>query len=368
MQVDSILTPLIAVEIPDLLRWIHYTPSPFTDKSKGSKKVTWFLSLDGKWDCRQMEAIAKHAHNSNLRDFSIQFLSCNIDPSESVYLRSLPRSASCGLRYGSKSGPNRQFFESLRLIRESLAQKFSAVQLLETDAVPIREGWIDLINGYIGNLPDFWVAGARYQGKSRISPAIASHFNGNAIYGIGCSGFDAFMQGWDATLRRCVAQAHWIAYDICLEWLTNHPQIHKSNLPEEIRWTIKEYKSMFIDISHVILNISGAEENQNGDMCLDKISGDHVIVHSRPLLDNIEWGLAGSSIDLERLSFQHPLNRRIAALERSPLSYFSLADPSSFSERFANSIMEGCEVLEDQLAVNIYKGCLATPPSSSTSS
>ena len=367
MQVDALLTPLIVAEVPDLLRWIHYTPAPFVQRPNGSKNIRWYLSLDGSWDSWQIHTISKHARNSNLRDLDIQFLSCNIDPSESVYLRNLPRSASCELEYGSKSGPNKQFFESMRLIRESEAQGLSAVQLLETDAIPIREGWIDLINGSIMNLPDFWVAGARYQGKSRISPAIESHFNGNAIYGIGCKGFDSFIQGWNSTLRRCVKQAHWIAYDICLEWLSNHPKINELALSEEIRSTLNRYKGMCIDISHIVLNVSGAEENRNGDMCLDQISTDHVIVHSRPLLDNIEWGLAASNIDIVRLSFQHPLNRRMAVLQTSPFSYFSLADPSSFSERVAKSILEGGEVLEDQIAVNMYKSCLATPPSSSKS-
>lgn len=367
MQVDALLTPLIAAEVPDLLRWIHYTPAPFLQRPNRAKSIRWYLSLDGTWDSNQIHTISNHARNSNLSELEIQFLSCNIDPSESVYLRNLPRSASCELEYGSKSGPNKQFFESLRLIRESEAEGLSAVQLLETDAIPIREGWIDIINSFVRNLPDFWVAGARYQGKSRISPAIASHLNGNAIYGIGCEGFDSFMQGWNSTLKRCVNQAHWIAYDICLEWLANHPQINESTLSEEIRSTLAVYKDMFIDISHILLNISGAEENRNGDMCLDQISNDHVIVHSRPLLDNLEWGLASRDINIERLSFKHPLNRRMAVLEMSPFSYFSLADPSSFSERVARSILEGGEVLEDQIAVNMYKSCLTSPPSSSTS-
>lgn len=363
MEVTSILTPLIRREIPDLLKWISFCPTPFLNQEE-AKKITWHLSIDNKWKQEEIEDVTSYARHSHFKSFDIVFHSLNIDPKESVYLRNIARSDSCNLPYGSKSGPNRQFYESLKAILDYC--KYStqdALLLLEVDAIPVRQGWLTGLNESIKHNPDFLIAGARYIGKSELSRRISQHLNGNAIYGIGSLYFREALLGWESLLKRIVPECHWIAYDICLEWVKN------SNNPDHVR-IIEEYASVLnlfdqacVDISDYIANISGALEVQNDDVPLDVLKKSHLILHSKPFSRRIDYLLAGLGLDEDSLAIKNPLNVKLKALSQGPYAYLSSPYASKLSVEITNRLLNSHLYIKNNLVFSMVNSCMRKPKS-----
>ena len=361
MEIKSILTPIIRREIPDLLRWISFCPAPFREQ-RDTKGIEWHISIDDEWKEEEMEEILSYAQHSHLRSFAIKFHSLQIIAKESVYLRNIPRTSSVDLPYGSKSGPNKQFFESIkRIVNDGKQSKENALILLEVDAIPIRMGWLTGLDEAIRNKGTFLIAGSRYQGKSKISSRINKHLNGNAIYGIGCADFEDFIQGWDSLLRSVVKICHWIAYDICFEWVINSNEIHAREIAINHSKVIELYKKTSIDISGFIANISGADEVSNDNIPTEAINEQIMVVHSKPFSKKTDYLLAGVTLDLSMLKWQNPLNLKLKALKQGPYAYFSSPNASKLSIETAVKLIKSEIFIKDRLVCSIVKSCIRRP-------
>lgn len=117
--------------------------------------------------------------------------------------------------HGYKSGPNNQFFGALRLMPKYGRYAF----LMETDCVPVRNGWLSRLQKIIAGTEPFWVMGSQYRGVDRLDKAFARHLNGNALYAAGDPDFQAFVTTfWEYHTRRLVRdQNKRLAYDCILE-------------------------------------------------------------------------------------------------------------------------------------------------------
>lgn len=363
MEVTSILTPLIRREIPDLLRWISFCPTPFLNQEE-TKKITWHLSIDDEWKQDEVEDVTTYVLHSHFKLFDIVFHSLNIDSKESVYLRNISRSDSCDLPYGSKSGPNKQFYESLKVILDYC--KYSsqdALLLLEVDAIPIKQGWLAGLNKIIEHNPDFLIAGGKYIGKSKLSPRISQHLNGNAIYGIGSLYFRQALLGWESLLKRIVPECHWIAYDICLEWIKNSSNPDHAKIIEEYAPVLNLYNQACVDISEYIANISGALEVANDDVPLDVLKKSHLILHSKPFSRRIDHLLAGLSLDESSFSIKDPLNCKLKAFSQGPYAYLSSPNASKLSVKVTKKLLNSKLYIKDHMVCSMVKSCIRKPKS-----
>lgn len=361
MKVTSILTPLIRKEIPDLLKWISFCPTPFLNQEE-TKKITWHLSIDDEWKQDEVEDVISYARHSHFKPFDIVFHSLSIDPKESVYLRNIARTDSVDLPYGSKSGPNKQFYESLKAILDYCEYSAQdALLLLEVDAIPIKQGWLAGLNKSIEHSPDFLIAGARYIGKSKLSSRISQHLNGNAIYGIGSLYFGEALLGWESLLKRIVPECHWIAYDICFEWIKNSNNPDHAKIIEEFAPVLNLYKKACVDISDYIANISGSLEVENDDVPLGVLMKSHLILHSKPFSRHIDHLLAGLSLDEDSLAIKHPLNFKLKAFSQGPYAYLSSPNAGKLSVEITKRLLNSQLYIKNDLVCSMVKSCIRKP-------
>lgn len=261
-QINTILIPLIRREIPALLDALENMPRP---RPLPTRIV---LSIDDAWTEVEQQTI-KAIFLANIRisaDSILDFLSCEIPPAESVYHRkAIPDFDPVRLPFGLKSGPNMQFFRSIRSIIASA--KSTAVLLLETDAIPLHEHWLESLEQEVAELDQYHVAGARYSGITELPETIADHVNGNAVYNTSGSGFVEFLQVWEEILRLCIPKDPSLAYDVVLDWA----MFYKNGLRHPgMDYLASIYES---HIHHIcgILNIAGPAEN-SPDFIFDPVA------------------------------------------------------------------------------------------------
>lgn len=361
MEVNSLLTPLIRAEISDLLRWIAFSPYPFLG-NKINKSFVWHLTIDEEWDDSEIDDINRFMKNSELNVIQTVFHSLRLDPRESVYMRRLKRTEACELPYGSKSGPNKQFFDSIkRVLAYSSYSLQDSLLLLEVDAIPIRKGWLSLLNKALENKPDFLIAGSRYQGESKLSPRINKHFNGNAIYGIGHLSFEEFLKDWESLLKKAISEAHWIAYDICIEWIANSTNPAHLRIKQDYSSVLTNYTEGSVDMSEYIANVSGAHETSNDVFPIEAIKPSHLIIHSKPLCRRLEYLIARKSLKEADLSYKHPLNIKFHALANGSYEYFSSPHPNKFSGGIGKVLLDNHLHLKDPLISSMVRSCTRKP-------
>ena len=360
MQIKGILTPIIRKEMPDLLRWIRYCPPPISLEKIGG--ITWYLSIDSRWHNSETKLITRHVLNSNLSGIALDFISLDMPARESVYFRSLPPTAECDLPYGSKSGPNLQFFMSIKYLCNKIqAANKGAVVLLETDAIPVKNYWIMMLDSVIAKLPEFWLAGSRYKGKSILSPAIQGHINGNAIYGIGASGFLEFLETWERVLLHCVKKRHWIAYDVALDWFSYYSSCLNLTIVQDDLDILRQYLGRVQDVSDAIINVSG--EHEAACQSFDDyhlLTPEAVVIHSRPLSKIIDWCNGDKGLNIAALQAKHPLCKRQAALGSSFLSYLNVDDPATFCYDLLDYYLANRRFTEQQDVITLAKACLCS--------
>jgi hypothetical protein len=215
-NVDGILIPLIRREYTDLLEWLRLVPRPSL-----SSELLLFLSIDNEWHEEEKNVIKALCRSRGCWFREIDFIDCQIPENESVYLREDPPEGdpAHALRYGHKSGPNKQFFIGQKRVIASKKLKGSLLQI-EVDAFPLNPLWIDALNQEIEHGDTFVLAGSQYLGESELLPDIKYHINGNAVYGHSHPSFCFFLAWWEAALVELVTHgaARHLAYDVFLEW------------------------------------------------------------------------------------------------------------------------------------------------------
>lgn len=262
--VNAVVVPMIRMEIPSLVTWIRYCPA------SGKKGCQLLLSLDTKWEAADRARVQDTFSRSALalEDWTIEFLDCGMTVEESFYIKNPKQEIDLErFPYGLKSGPNKQFFTTLRLL-QTQAQRIGAVLLMETDAFPLYDGWLERLNQYMERTAsNALVAGPRYAGASKMSPHISLHFNGNSVYCIGTADFYEFLDDWDHLLRETLRIARHQAYDCVIPWFMNYRSIHPGvrKMSERISPTLGErFTKRCFDLSECLVNYGGEVENANG--------------------------------------------------------------------------------------------------------
>ncbi|KAJ3090265.1 hypothetical protein HK102_004281 [Quaeritorhiza haematococci] len=89
-------------------------------------------------------------------------------------------------------GPNRMFYDFMR--GKELGRRFDVVFWMETDTVPLRDGWLDAVWRKAGAMMmggDWWIVGSAFRGDCVLSEDLkhcyllgdlSPHINGNALY------------------------------------------------------------------------------------------------------------------------------------------------------------------------------------------
>lgn len=153
-----------------------------------------------------------------IRLFSIESLFARIDikflsiPKEDdVYIKDYTSWKGPTPRLGYKSGPNLQFFRTLKAARDS---RFTFLN--ETDVLPLDPFWLSRLAETLRDEQD-WVLGSNYKGDTILGADILSHINGAAVYSTGHKSFQEFCdQYWEPGIERMCKDLPDTAYDIWL--------------------------------------------------------------------------------------------------------------------------------------------------------
>ncbi len=115
---------------------------------------------------------------------------------------------------GFKSGPNNQFFETMRRVGGAGRYVF----YMEPDCVPIRPDWLGQLLDRLEQA-DAWIIGSVYRGRGTLDRRFMRHLNGNAIYAVGDSGFQKFLIDFESRFTDLLSEDPRYAYDTALEVL-----------------------------------------------------------------------------------------------------------------------------------------------------
>lgn len=189
----------------------------------------------------------------------IDFNFVNLDQSLDYYQKDYTKKIS---GRGYKSGPNEQFFELMN--RLSCYSGF--IFYMETDCVPLRQGWLDEIRALAEGDDESWIIGSYYRGLEKISERFALHLNGNALYRVGDTEFIDFVnQFWRPQLYQLLDHVDKrIAYDCFL----SHMLTAADPSAQNVEWQTLQAVGHRFRATSVIQNISGNADKQQNPISL----------------------------------------------------------------------------------------------------
>ena len=179
---------------------------------------------------------------------------------------------------GYKAGPNNLFFGSMRRVAAHGKYTF----LMETDCLPIRQGWLDRLNHLVSSQDDAWIIGSAYRGQAKLDPGYKRHLNGNAIYAAGDADFQHFMETfWEPQTRRLIREKiKTLAYDCALDMLFTGDEMEVPGVYDI--WKQVAHRFRYTDF---IQNISANSDLERTDISiiqrLRRESPDTYILHNR---------------------------------------------------------------------------------------
>ena len=188
---------------------------------------------------------------------------------------------------GYKAGPNNQFFETMRRVRNVGRYVF----YMEPDCVPIRSDWLgQLMDRLEGE--DAWIIGSVYRGRGTISRRVMRHLNGNAIYAVGDPAFQEFLSDLESRLAGLLAVDPRYAYDLVLELLfTGASPDAKASEEEHALWRLFQRIAHRVRATDFIQNVSARLDVQEPDPALlDNVraeSPETYVIHNSPLARNL---------------------------------------------------------------------------------
>lgn len=263
MKVNAIVIPLIRGELCHLKTWMRYCPT------SGENGKTVYLSIDLTWTEGEKTDIADTFSRCALHaeDWRLEFIECRMTAEESFYEKDA--SAFIDLEkhpYGQKSGPNMQFYRTIRTLEHERAE-IGAVLLMEVDAFPVGHHWLSKLNHSLAKAPDdLLVSGPRYSGQAPLKEQIQEHLNGNSVYCIGCSDFYNFLDCWEALLLKALKVTPFMAYDVVIPWYFNYKTTHPRVLAltsEEATFASECFKNRTLDLTEMLINYGGETENHS---------------------------------------------------------------------------------------------------------
>lgn len=285
----DIVVPLIRSEFYLLRSWLRYCPSPEV------KNGTLYLSLDMCWSEEEISDFTRIFECSSFFniEWEVIFLSCDLDSDESFYLKKIEKDFDVEkFPYGQKSGPNIQFFKTMKLVQREMKSSIRPVFLLEVDAYPLKDGWLNtILSKFSSEIDNSLIVGANYLGQSNMAEAIKSHANGNAIYNLSHKEFPDFLDAWELALKAVIKIDPQVAYDVALLWLLNRRR-DEAEMPIEtvqfLQYCVDERISF---INEIIVNYGGPHENSKDfELDLWGFSDEFPfaqIVHGKTFIKNI---------------------------------------------------------------------------------
>lgn len=269
------------MEIPELEKWIEECPPT-------GFCTTFYFSIDSSWWESEKEKLTSLFYDSHLQNCQLDFIDCEIDPSLSFYDKdkSIQGFDVEKYKYGKKSGPNIQFFESLKKLSKKNADASAAI-LLETDAHPIKCNWLLELNQRLQWMgKDVYVAGSKAV-LAEIQSIIKQHINGNAIYHVGKEDFFDFLMFWERLLLESTKVNPDLAYDVVIEWSYHMSKLSSAHTNLCQVWNeanALKYKQGIVNISKYLANISGAVESGEFEITLRRFLDKNpqlLIIHGR---------------------------------------------------------------------------------------
>lgn len=249
-----------------------------------NRKIDMIISYDRGLDQNARNEIRKSFEENNLQKwFDLKFLDCEMSADESFYLRKSNEPFDRNkYPFGLKSGPNIQFFRTLRK-GKLLSSTSGCVFLFETDITPLTNNWISIIEDELLTIGDFHVAGSTYNGKSVLPVELRSHVNGASIYNWNNSEFFEYLELWEDIVRIGCKFAPWHAYDTMPEWIRfNTGILEKESVATSSFFEI--YQQMVKRV-HSITNLSGSIEKKNPEIVQNHQIFGRVAVHARASFD-----------------------------------------------------------------------------------
>ena len=214
---SCICIPIVKREINDLLNnLILWETTCFNDSVEEDSRLTLVISINNGLDqtikdavfstldtCPQVKALFS----------DIVFYDCELEGHEDLYIKQ----PQIGIKYpyGTKSGPNTQFFKTIKFLH----QFGGSALYIETDCVIVKNKVIEAANSLCTTQPDYYVYGSRYRGPGKLSLHVAEHINGNAIYHVGSQAFQQFIvEVWEPLTHQIIQEMPNIAYDVVLAY------------------------------------------------------------------------------------------------------------------------------------------------------
>jgi len=328
LTIGTLLVPIVPREFEELLIALKN----ILKLSKDGRDYSLAISIDGEFTASMKARILDSISRSPpLRDCEVIFIDCHLDPNESFYHRTDPKEFDLDrFPYGWKSGPNKQFFTSLKKLIERKVPTRS-VLLMETDAFPLADCWIDRINEELLSIGEFLVAGSEYRGLSYLPPDIERHLNGNAVYALAHPHFEEFLRLWEAILLKALKKVPFHAYDVIIEWVRSYEKSLRPIIGEDLTrlLNLAQYKYRTIK---AIGNFSGRYETTSpigteyaGFHSVRDIELLHVRV-TKPVRDhliakkNIELSFSnremGEGGDVTNIPWQFPATTELLAYQK----------------------------------------------------
>lgn len=244
----------LARVMANLAAWDRPRLAPSTGAIASERRPDLIVVFSGEEDDRiRQQIVGAFGETQNVRrafaSVQVRFigLSRQIDYYERDYTRTV------GGR-GFKSGPNEQFFETMEL----MAGVHDFIFYMETDCVPLRQGWLDRVRALAEGDPESWVIGGLYRGDEPIDDRFFLHLNGNALYRVGDPAFMEFIRRWwrPTLYEHLESSDKRMAYDCMLSHVLSDARPSQRNSA----WQLFQSLGHRLRASGVIQNISGAAD------------------------------------------------------------------------------------------------------------
>lgn len=281
-MINAILTPIIREEMDYLKIWLKSCPPP------GRTDLELYLSIDSEWLETEKNNLLEIIEASNLKTANnIVFINCEIEKEQSFYKKEKTSTFDVsGFPYGAKSGPNIQFFRSMRFVM-SVANCSRDVLLLELDAYPLRKNWLTELNARTLWLKNSVFVAGSHPAWVETSGLIRTHVNGNAIYFTSNKDFPEFLSEWERLLLDAIPINYDLAYDAVMAWAYHFSKLNSMENAALCRWKElmdHEYRYRVIDITSQLINIGHLSSVDGFDNKLREIlcqNTDLLIIHGK---------------------------------------------------------------------------------------
>jgi len=279
----------------------------------------------------------------------VEIFNSNISDSENIYVRDIalaPKSIEMP-RLGYKSGPNTQFF---RTIRENLSHNlFSWAFYCETDCYPLKSKWISRLYQACLSNRNALILGSLYHGTARLGEEINYHINGNALYNLSkYSQAELLYDVLEKFILLEVADSnHNIAYDVAIETL-KHKITSKSSrnkLLRHLQLTDQVVRSLASKVrpTDLIVNKAGSDELQSITLptlkdALELVSNGTYLVHSRKYLKSVKDLLLTSDNTASPKVYKESVDNLLTKIRANQNTDFSV----SWSFLLHEELMQEC--------------------------